>query len=41
MKAYQISLEPDKEIPQFKVLSVTETDVDLRTVLKTGVHGML
>jgi hypothetical protein len=38
MKAYQISLEPDKEIPQFKVLSVAETDVDLRTVLKTGVH---
>ena len=38
MKAYRISLEPDREIPQFKVLSVAETDVDLRTVLKTGVH---
>ena len=38
MKAYQISLEPDKEIPQFKVFACKEIEVNLRTILKNGVH---
>lgn len=38
MKAYQISLSADKEIPRFKVFSAKEVEVDLRTIITYGVH---